>query len=343
MRIFRMATDSRYLKSRTNVETAGIIFEVNQDYFRTMNKIIMDQTLEQGPQDGMIPANLTLPEKPKPKEVAYYGMVPIPPHDFPDAFSNFCFRSLYIKEESIRAMVEIRTECNQLMKENRIFAVSPNKTMLRVDEFKMIQQNAINSMAQYCGEGGWVGRLAKIIKASFEDVGKGWFNIHETSKPTYEFGKLKKFLTLVNFMMQDTVLNICKDSVKEFVEFITSYCPLKTEINNTHDVKNYFNKKLLTPEDSDYEEEPFKDMPEGDLDEVQKTLKWLHKEFDKNKDPDPLFVVDLIVNAESPIPKYTAQPDEIVAKILEVFDKGIKILGEIPQLEPHLLRRLFKN
>lgn len=42
MRIFRMATESRYLKSRTNVETAGIIFEVNQDYFRTMNKIIMD-------------------------------------------------------------------------------------------------------------------------------------------------------------------------------------------------------------------------------------------------------------------------------------------------------------
>lgn len=343
MRIFRMATDSRYLKSRTNVETAGIIFEVNQDYFRTMNKIIMDQTLASGEQDGMIPANLTLPEKPRAKEVAYYGMVPIPPHDFPDAFSNFCFRSLYIKEESIRAMVEIRTECNQLMKENRIFAVSASKTMLRVDEFKTLQQNAIGTMAQACGDGGWVGRLVKIIKTQFEDVGKGWFNIHETSKPTYEFGKLKKFLTLVNFMMQDTVLNICKDSVKDFVEFITSYCPLKTEIRNTHDVVNYFDKKLITAEDSDYEEEPFKDIPADQLDDVQRTLKWLHKEFDKNKDPDPLFVIDLIVNNDSPIPKYTTPLEEITARILEVFDKGLKILGEIPQLEPVLLRRLFKN
>ena len=70
--------------------------------------------------------------------------------------------------------------------------------------------------------------MAKIIKTSFDDVGKGWFNIHETSKETYEFGKLKKFLTLVNFMMQDTVLTMSKESVKEFVEFILRYCPLET-------------------------------------------------------------------------------------------------------------------
>ena len=44
-------------------------------------------------------------------------------------------------------------------------------------------------------------RLEKIIKGSFKDVGKGWFNINESSKETYEYGKLKKFLTLVNFMM----------------------------------------------------------------------------------------------------------------------------------------------
>ena len=63
-------------------------------------------------------------------------MVPIPALDFPERFSNFCFKSLYIKEEAIRAMVDIRTECNNLLKENRIFNVSSSKTRLRVDEFK---------------------------------------------------------------------------------------------------------------------------------------------------------------------------------------------------------------
>jgi hypothetical protein len=63
-------------------------------------------------------------EKAPPKETPYFGMVPIPALDFPERFSNFCFKSLYIKEEAIRAMVDIRTECNNLLKENRIFNVS---------------------------------------------------------------------------------------------------------------------------------------------------------------------------------------------------------------------------
>jgi len=41
-----MATASRYLKSRANVDTTNIMYEVNQDFAMTMNKIIMDSTLE---------------------------------------------------------------------------------------------------------------------------------------------------------------------------------------------------------------------------------------------------------------------------------------------------------
>jgi hypothetical protein len=41
-----MATASRYLKSRLNVDTTGIMYEVSQDFARTMNKIIMDKSLE---------------------------------------------------------------------------------------------------------------------------------------------------------------------------------------------------------------------------------------------------------------------------------------------------------
>lgn len=145
-------------------------------------------------------------------------------------------------------------------------------------------------------------------------------------------------------MMQDTVLNICKDSIKEFVSFILGMCPLDTEIINTHDVKNSYNKKLLTAEDSDFEAMPFADVPEAELDEVQKSLQWLHKAFDKNKDPEPLFVVDLIVNNDNHIPRFTFPPDDIVTKILDVFDNGVEKLGEIKQIETFLLgKTLFKG
>lgn len=90
----------------------------------------------------MIPANLTMPPKAVSKETPYFGMVPIPQHDFPEQFSNFCFNSLYIKEEVIKAMVDIRQDCNQLLLDNRLFDITINKT-LRVEEFKQIQSSSI--------------------------------------------------------------------------------------------------------------------------------------------------------------------------------------------------------
>lgn len=50
-------------------------------------------------------------------------------------------------------------------------------------------------------KGQWIQNLIKIIKNNFEGVGKGWFNMKETSKITYDFGKLKKFLTLIRLKM----------------------------------------------------------------------------------------------------------------------------------------------
>lgn len=62
---------------------------------------------------------------------------------------------------------------------------------------------------------------------------------------------------LVNFMMQDTVLTMSRESVKEFVDFVLSFCPKATKVINTNEVHNTFDKKVLTKEeDSDYEEMP---------------------------------------------------------------------------------------
>lgn len=46
--------------------------------------------------------------------------------------------------------------------------------------------------------------MVKIIKTQFADVGKGWFNMKENERITYDFGKLKKFLTVIRLMMQVT-------------------------------------------------------------------------------------------------------------------------------------------
>ena len=41
----KMATASRELKQKQNVETTNIFFEVKLDFHRTMNQIIMEETM----------------------------------------------------------------------------------------------------------------------------------------------------------------------------------------------------------------------------------------------------------------------------------------------------------
>jgi hypothetical protein len=48
--------------------------------------------------------------------------------------------------------------------------------------------------------------------------------------------------------------------------------------------------------------------------------------FAADKDPEPLFVLDLILKPNQLIPQYSTEPKEIVTKILEVFDEGIECL-----------------
>jgi dynein heavy chain, axonemal len=307
-----------------------------------MNRIIMEKTIEKSEEElkQMIPANLTLPPKAPEKEVPYFGRVPVPPpNDFPEKFSNFCFHSLFIKDEVIRAMVDIREECNKVTQDYRIFETNMGGKIMRVEEFKQHQSASIASLRHSTREQGWVGRLEKIIKKEFNSVGKGWFNINENSKETYEFGKLKKFLLLVNFMMQDTVLTLCQDSVKEFKDFILEFVPEETIITDCANIKNVFKKKDIPQEDLSDDE--LVDL-EDDLPEAKMTKAEIRKQFAKNKDPEPLFELDLVLKPGALIPTYSTAPEEIVAKVKGIFEDGIKVLTQIPQLEPILLKHLFK-
>jgi hypothetical protein len=57
-------------------------------------------------------------------------------------------------------------------------------------------------------------------------------------------GKLKKFLTSIKFIMQDTLLYMTEASVKRFVSSIMDFVPIDVEIINSNEVVNTF----YTPE-----------------------------------------------------------------------------------------------
>jgi dynein heavy chain, axonemal len=361
-RILKMAMAAfNNVKNKSQIEQHDILNEVIRDYKRTANQIVMEETMKTEDErevvrkhdnygrgyvkineDEMIPANLTMPPKPKEKPVPYFAQVPIPKHDFPEQFSTFCFHSLFIKDEVITAMVKIRQQCNEIVEEAHIFDASL-RTVMRVEEFKQRQNSSITALKSRTGEIGWCNDLCKTIKTSFKAVGKGWFNLNvtEDEKESYEFGKLKKFLQLVNFMMQDTVLNLCKNSVEEFVAYMLDYIPDQTEIISASDVKNRF-KRLENVQTDEDEENTDLVINEDDPEGVKETKKWVNSQFAKNKNPEPLFLLDLILK-KSLVPTFNNSPTEIVKRITEVFEAGIESLQAIPHLEPLLLRQLFKT
>lgn len=102
-RILGMTQNTKQLRGKSSSDTTTLLSEVNFEFAKTMNQIIFDKHLKaSGP--NLITGPLTLPEEKKKEETPYYGMIDIPPHNFPEQFSNFCFNSILNKDQSIRAM-----------------------------------------------------------------------------------------------------------------------------------------------------------------------------------------------------------------------------------------------
>lgn len=316
-------------------DTTSLIMEVNQDYERTMNKIIFDRYLETTTElddQELYPKNLMLPDMDQNKEVRYYGMMPLErqrgvklvwmynpsqiqveePKDFTETFKDFCFSSLYIKEEVISALQQIRVECNKVLT-MEIFNTSfvtvqesnkPKKNVITVlEEFKHIQESSISQILYHL-KGGWIQELTKIIKANFKEVGKGWFNMKETSKITYDFGKLKRFLTVVRLMMQDTVLTLVQQKYREFYNFIVSYIPTEVIINSAADIQN---------------------------------------KYDRSQPQQPLFIIDLLKTQSDEDFIFSTNPSNFCTMILTTMEKGLEEIAKIPDLEPKILAELYKS
>jgi hypothetical protein len=57
-------------------------------------------------------------------------------------------------------------------------------------------------------------------RTSFKDVGKGWYNLSESNFETYRFSKLRRFLGLVRFGMEDSLRYLAEGSMGKFVAFM---------------------------------------------------------------------------------------------------------------------------
>ena len=264
-----------------------------------MNKIIFDKHMKQS-NGNLIVDPLNLPQEKVKGPAPEKGMIKIPEHNFSNTFNEFYFNTILNKDQSIRAMQEIRKECNDVRAMD-VYNPNINKPM-KVTEFNQVQKSSISKISYYLKET-WVNKIKEIIKTNFyedpaisQQFGRPWFSLNDVTKDSYELGKLKKFLKQTNFIMQDTLLFMTQDSVKRFVDKICWFIPHETIVTDAYNVQNVY----YTPE------------------EVAK--------MGAPKDKTPLFDINLELSADGKTVQYSCPIKEVVRDILHVFDHGIKQL-----------------
>jgi len=300
-RMLGFALNSKKLKDKLT-DTSQLINEINIEYARTMNKIVFDESLKRRAQltEMLVPLAEQFPQ-PQPKEVPESGTVRLPAYDYPEQFSEFSFHSFLTKPEVITACVKVKTECNKVLKMS-LFNTHYTKSS-RLEEFEQSQLQASDQVVSHLKDV-WVMTLKNGIKSTFKDVGKGWFNLYETQQETYECSKLKKFINMTKYVMEDTLRYLVEASTETFVAFVERCCILEVEVISSSEVVVV--EKRPAPI--------------------------------KGKKP-PLLALEIVNDGGKLV--YSTPLEKFVPVAVGIFDKRITAVQTIPTLEPMIMESLF--
>ena len=326
-RLYTNAKDVKSLKSQKGSQTTydeTLKSEAADEYQRTMNKIIFNEYFEEANPDLYAPFDVKVPEEPV-KKVPYFGIIEIPRrevaevHDdkgfeypatksFSANFKQFIFESHFIKKEVIMVLQEIKSSCKEVANKE-LFHINFKETE-RIEGFRQKQGGQISLLATYLKEG-WINELSQMIKTRFAGIGKGWFSIEGVKMMTHDQSKLKRFLTTVRLMMQDTMYTMLHRGLFEFRDYLKSFIPDKVAIHSLNHIDNDF--------------DPSKTM----------------QRFKNNKH-NALIKIDLIRVSGLSEFNYSIRPAKIVEEVLNLFAKSLEEMEKIPDLEPKILENLFK-
>ncbi|PAA45958.1 hypothetical protein BOX15_Mlig009546g7, partial [Macrostomum lignano] len=269
--------------------------EVNFDFSRSMNKIIFNGTIVHH-QDQY--SYVTVPQSSE-EPVPQRGCVDVPEYNFDEAYSLFAFHSLLTRQESINAIGWVRSECNEVAAKS-LFQVPLAKHM-RLEEFEQTQQQATQHVALYLRDT-FKENLRRHIRTSLRDSGKGWFDLNTDKFYVYQGSKLKKFMEMVKFSMQDSLRYLVQDSLTNFTQMIVDACQACLTLPTNYEWPHDLLVSTLLPK------------------------------------RNPLFLVDLVLDLEGS--HYSTNLNQFEATLVSLFDKAITSTQTVPQLEKFILENL---
>ena len=105
----------------------------------------------------------------------------------------------------------------------------------RIDQFRALQTSNQQTMLTVAKN--WVNDMKKIIVSHFGDIQKGWYSIREKNAETYRYGKIRKLLTMIRFIMESTMERLVVTSVEAYKAKLMNYTPLSLKIESPKGVE----------------------------------------------------------------------------------------------------------
>ena len=155
----------------------------------------------------------------------------------------------------------------------------------------------------------WVPTIKNSVRTGFKDAGKGWFNMQESNMEVYKISKLKKFMTGLKFMMQDSLRFLVLNSLNDFLKMISSVTSQTILISGTNDVR----------------------VIDGNSKIIGHNLEQSTKK--------PIFALDLVFRNGKVV--YNTDPRVFENVLVSILEKGISSADGLPDLEPAVLDRIF--
>ncbi|KAH9113497.1 hypothetical protein AeMF1_012304 [Aphanomyces euteiches] len=218
-KILKLASVPFGAKGVSVPETSRLVSEVHTDYLRTMSRIVFEHQQKHKPSSSLDFA-LVRPQDDdcnKRRRLMVDHQEIAPPIDYADQFIGFSFQTFLTSPETLSAVTKVNEECYRMLCMD-IFALKTTRS-LKLEEFQQ-RQNTQERTIHKIVHDDWPSKLTHAIKTSLIHVGKGWYNLQETRRDTYEFSKLRSFLRRVNLTMKDTLRYMSEQSLHSFRSFI---------------------------------------------------------------------------------------------------------------------------
>nr|VZI05919.1 unnamed protein product [Spirometra erinaceieuropaei] len=290
-RIKYLAKDSTpVLKTKPGLDIVAqqLEKEIIIDHWRSMNDLILRKFVADNPDEYSF---IKPPKYPK-KKWPWKGTVEIPRYDFVIKFDEFAFHTLFGKTEAIVANCTAQFEC--LEARSRLLLHMPVVKAVRLEEFEQTQAQTTQQSSTFLKEA-WIENMRRHIRIALRDSGKGWFNIYETDYYVYTNSKLKRFLNMIKYCMQDALRYLVMDSIGGFVKMVEDACFTCIKLTNGYEWTNDLRTSSVLPK--------------------------------KNA----LFLVDLVIDKDGV--HYSTLLGQFEKVLWGLFDKAIKSIQNISQVE----------